>query len=218
MKEGLSAMNQIPPQGTTDRRIAIIILAAGDASRFGRPKQLLHYQGAPLIARAVEAATGTPHRPVFVVVGANARKIFWKLADYHVVYTSNPRWDSGISSSIRVGLKTALDSVEFLDAALFMTADQPLVTTRTLERLIEAWMRTGRPIAASRYADTLGIPALFASPLFSTLLSLKGDQGAKEIILAHRDRTAEVDAPEAAVDIDSEEDLIRLENTTSGRG
>jgi molybdenum cofactor cytidylyltransferase len=211
-------MNAMPSQGSADRRIAVIILAAGEATRLGRPKQLLNYRDAPLIVHAVRAATGTPHRPIFVVVGANARKIFWKLADYHVVFTHNPRWDSGLASSIRIGLKSALDSTKFLDAALFMTADQPLVTAETLERLIEAHRRTGRPIAASRYADTLGVPALFAAPLFSELLSLKGDQGAKEIIYAHRDETVEVDAPEAAFDVDSEEDLLRLEKTIPGGG
>jgi molybdenum cofactor cytidylyltransferase len=210
-------MNEIHPTDGKRKRIAIIILAAGDATRFGKPKQLFPFRGEPLIGHAARAATGTDHRPVFVVVGANGKQLFWNLSEYHVVYTSNPRWDSGIASSIRIGLKTALDSVEFLDAAIFMTADQPLVTTATLDRLVGAYLSSDKTIAACSYEDTLGIPVLFDTRYFSELLSLKGDQGAKEIILAHRDQVAEVEAPEAAVDIDTEEELIRLENAATGR-
>jgi len=128
-----------------------------------------------------------------------------------VVVTVNDDWKEGIGSSIRAGLHAAKEADENLEAVLFMTVDQPLVTSEVLDRLVDAYHREKHPpMAACAYEGTLGIPALFDRSLFSSLEDLKGDQGAKQIILHNRERAVVIDCPEAGFDIDTEEDLIHI--------
>ena len=144
--------------------------------------------------------------PVVVVVGANEEKIRAELAGLAIEIISNENWREGIASSVRAGVEHAMKS----DAVIFLTCDQPVVRPKTLADLIELHRTSGRPIVASAYASTLGIPALFDRVCFPDLLALHGDHGAKRIILSRRDEVATYDFPEGAVDIDQPSDLRLL--------
>jgi molybdenum cofactor cytidylyltransferase len=95
-------------------------------------------------------------------------------------------------------------------AVVLLACDQPLVTGKTVEGLVQQWRKTGKAIVASSYSNTLGVPALFGSSCFQELMQLKQNSGAKPIILANRDRVADVHFPEGAGDIDTIEDYERL--------
>lgn len=190
--------------------IPVILLAAGGSTRSKKPKQLLLYKGKPLLRHTVEIALESRCRPVHVVLGARARRLIRHVNGLSVVVTVNDDWKEGISSSIRAGLRAALEADENLEGALFIALDQPLVTSEILDRLVEVYRETHPPIAVCAYEDTLGIPALFDRSLFSSLEDLKGDQGAKQIILHYQERAVVIDCPAAGFDIDSEEDLQRL--------
>jgi molybdenum cofactor cytidylyltransferase len=69
---------------------------------------------------------------------------------------------------------------------------------------------TGKPIVASAYADTLGVPALFDRSIFQELLRLDGHLGAKTIILSNRARVAELSFPKGDVDVDTLDDVKRV--------
>jgi molybdenum cofactor cytidylyltransferase len=79
-----------------------------------------------------------------------------------------------------------------------------------IAQLIAAQKGTGKPIVASSYANTLGVPALFDRSFFDALLALPNDSGAKSLIEAHRDDTASIEFDEGAIDIDTPEDFERL--------
>lgn len=189
--------------------ISVVVLAAGASSRSLEPKQLLLYRGKPLLRHAVEVALGSRCRPVIVVLGSRALSISDILTDLTVRMVINDNWRSGISSSIRTGLRTAEDEND-LDGILFMTADQPLVTSEILDYLCEIFREKRPPVVACEYKGTVGIPALFDCSLFGAFKDLQGDEGAKNIILQQRKRAIIVDCPEAGIDVDTEEDLIRL--------
>ncbi len=190
--------------------IPVILLAAGGSTRSKKPKQLLVYNGRPLLRHAAEVALGSRCRPVHVILGARSRRLSRQLTGLPVVVTVNDDWKEGIGSSIRAGLRAALETDKNLEGVLFITVDQPLVTSEILDRLVEVYRETHPPIAVCSYEDTLGIPALFARSLFSSLEGLKGDQGAKQIILHYQERVVVIDCQAAGFDIDSEEDLQRL--------
>ena len=97
------------------------------------------------------------------------------------------------------------------DAVILLACDQPLVRPKTLHDLIALHRTSGKPIVASSYANTLGIPALFDRSCFPDLLALTGDSGATGIIFARRDEVATYDFPEGAIDIDTPEDWRRFE-------
>jgi molybdenum cofactor cytidylyltransferase len=188
-------------------KVGAVILAAGGSSRFGEPKQLLTFHGETLVRRAMRVATEAGCSPVVVVVGESGPAIREELRETSAVVVENPKWQRGLGTSIRTGVDYLSDST---DAVVLLTCDQPLLDSTIVADLIAQHERTGKPIVASRYANTLGVPALFDRSCFAALLSLPDDSGAKSLIAARSDEVASVPFEEGAIDIDTREDFQRL--------
>ena len=190
--------------------IALVILAAGASRRMGVPKQLLRYRGRTLLRHAVEAALGSTCRPVVIVFGANAEAIQPEVEGLGVQVVQNPRWAEGLGSSIRAGIEALVSAADPPEAVVLSLCDQPLVCSDDIEALVTAYRSTKRPIVASQYAGTLGVPALFAQPVLAELLSLAGDAGAKQVIQRNLPSVWQVPCPNAAFDFDTLEDYDRI--------
>lgn len=191
-------------------KIGIIILAAGASTRLGRPKQLLKFQYKTFIENVVETALETALQTV-VVLGANAEKIKPEIENLPIEFVTNENWQSGMSSSIIKGLETSLEIEPNLSAVILLLCDQPFITKETILRLIAAQEKTGKAIVASEYEKTLGVPILFTREMFEELLNLEGDVGAKVLVKKYADKNlAKISVPEAAFDIDTEEDFEQL--------
>ena len=184
-------------------KVAAILLAAGASARMGRTKQLLPYGDETLVRWAVRMALGSVCRPVLVVLGARSELIGAELADLPVQLLENRQWAEGMGSSVRCGIRGALALHSDLDAIVLLLADQPQVTAKTINQLVETAKRTTQPIIASAYANTLGVPALFTRNTFDELTSLPSEWGAKKLIAHGGDRVVAVPAPEAAWDVDT---------------
>jgi molybdenum cofactor cytidylyltransferase len=197
-------------------RVAAVVLAAGGSTRFGRSKQFALFQGDTFIKRIVAAAIEAGCAPVVVVTGEDSAQITSELARFTVSIAMNPGWSSGVGSSIRVGVQRAMDLAADLDASLLLTCDQPFVTAAVLAQLIQLRLTSGKPIVASAYAETLGIPAVFDRSCFPDLLRLKGDSGAKGIIVARPHGVASFDFPSGEIDIDTAADYEKLDQPLAG--
>jgi molybdenum cofactor cytidylyltransferase len=187
--------------------VAILLLAAGGSSRFGSPKQLIPFSGKPLLRHLAQAASRSKASQTYVVLGAMSEKIRPALDGLAVHIVQNNRWQEGISSSIHAGISALTKET---DAVLIMLCDQPHVSSELLDRIIEVQSMSRKPIVASEYADTIGVPALFAKLLFPELLALVGDHGAKQLIHGHPEDIAIVPFPGGATDIDTPEDHLRF--------
>ncbi|MBN2700462.1 MAG: nucleotidyltransferase family protein [Methylothermaceae bacterium] len=185
-----------------ERGIAGLVLAAGASSRLGRPKQLLTLDGVPLVRRTVLNALESLCDRVFVVVGAHRNLIMEAISDLDVAPVYNRAWREGMGGSVRVGIARMGN----YRAVLIILTDQIRVGVAHLDRLIEAFERYGE-IAASKYADTLGVPALFPRRYFDDLQRLSGDSGAKFLLERYARRVIRIPCPEAIVDIDDAYDL-----------
>ena len=185
--------------------IGIVVLAAGGSTRMGSPKQLLPLAGQSLLRRAATVAVATGCRPAVVVLGRDAAAMRAELAGLAVTPVDNPDWHLGMGSSIRAGV-SAVMSAE-LAGVVVTLCDQPHVDAAALATLIDAFHRTGRTVAA-RYADTVGVPAVFGRPMFPALLSLDPIAGAKRLLMG--DDVVAVDLPAAAVDVDTPADYRRV--------
>ena len=199
-------------------RVAAVVLAAGGSTRFGKPKQFALFQGETLIRRTVAAAIEAGCAPVVVVTGEDSAQITSELTRFTVTIAMNPDWQSGLGSSIVVGIRNAMNLASDLDAAVLLTCDQPFVNAAVLTQLMQLRLTSGKPIIASAYAETLGIPALFDRSCFSDLLRLKGDNGAKGIILARPHDVASFDFPAGEIDIDTAADYEKLDQTLAAHG
>ena len=187
-------------------KIGAIILAAGNSSRLGEPKQFLRYRGETLIRRAACAALTADCSPVVVVTGAAHERMRQELSELEVQIHHHEQWQRGIGSSLRAGLERALLITPSLDALVLMVCDQPHVTAELLTALISSRAHTQQPAAACAYSDTLGVPALFARSLFPRLASLPDDQGAKHLLQVLQDQITRVPFPHGSIDIDTPAD------------
>lgn len=196
----------MPPSEAT----AAVILAAGPSRRMGKPKQLLELAGQSLLRRAASTALSSSCKPVIVVLGTHADQLRRDLTGLDVLVEENPKWIDGIGSSVRCGIE-AVRRHRAVDSAVVMLCDQPLVTPQLLDELVATHRRTGSPIVACEYADTVGVPALFSRALFDELTSIGDDTGAKQVIARHADEVVRVPFPAAAFDIDTPDDFARAQ-------
>jgi molybdenum cofactor cytidylyltransferase len=184
-----------------------VILAAGRSSRFGSPKQLAQFRGKSLVQRVVDVVQQAGCSPVVVVAGHNAAKVS---SEATTSVVENKNWRDGIGSSIRVGVEYLTALEPDVSAIVLLVCDQPLLDAEVIINLKAVHQKSGKEIVASSYADTLGVPALFARCVFPELLALSGDRGAKKVILANRDRVAEFPFPGGNLDIDTPADYKNL--------
>ena len=190
----------------------IIILAAGNSSRLGQPKQLLTFRGKGLLEIAVEAAIRTSIRPIIVVLGANAEVILKNASYQEISYIVNAHWQEGMSSSIAIGIKTINDQYPELENVIIAVSDQAYMNREVLNALLSKKESSGKNIVASSYNETTGSPALFNKKYFAQLTSLKGDKGAKQIFEQHPEDIATINFEQGHIDIDTITDYENLIN------
>lgn len=190
--------------------VGAVILAAGSSSRMGSPKQALQFEGRSLLRRATSAAVDTACDPVVVVTGAHAELCRRELDGLEVREAFNPDWETGMASSIRSGIEALLNVEPDVAAVVLLLCDQPHVTVDVISCLVAAHQATGRPVIASAYGGSFGVPALFSRILFAELTQLEGMSGAKEIIKKHASEAHFLPFPEGEVDVDTPQDFSRL--------
>ncbi len=188
-------------------KLAGLILAAGGATRFGAPKVLAPFHGKPLVQRGVQLLVPRCPAGVHVVVGASADGVRAALTAETVAFVENPDWESGLSTSLVRGV-AALPAEA--NAVLILLCDQPAVTGDDLDALVAAWRIEPALIAAAGFSDRLGPPVIIPRSVWPQLAALRGDQGARSLLEWHAEHTT-VPMPHAAFDVDTPEDLARLE-------
>lgn len=193
--------------GRKSAALHALVLAAGASRRFGSPKQLARIGGQSLLQRAIAHTTDSVGSGVTVVLGAHAAAIAHTLPPGSASLLINRNWQEGISSSIRLGVQRLPGAC---DGVMLVLADQPLVGSQMLQRLITAWRRQPRQIIASHYSSITGVPAIFPRWCFPDLLALRGDQGARVLLRRYAQHVIRLAHPEAAIDIDYPEDLLEV--------
>ncbi len=193
----------------TISKCAIVILAAGQSSRLGTPKQLLQFNGESLLQHCIKEALQT-NFPVIVVVGAKRQVIKRELKDLNITIAKNKKWHDGMSTSLQCGLVAAKNLNDEIDGIIFMVSDQPFVSAALLTNLLKAQNESSLPLAASSYAGRLGTPVLFHKIFFDKLMDLQGDTGARKLIEQNKNLATEVSFPEGVIDIDTAEDYKTL--------
>ncbi len=192
------------------RQYGIVILAGGQSSRLGTPKQLLSYMGKSLLGHTIEVALSTNCGPVSVVLGSGSDIIRAAIEAFPVQIVENDGWEEGMGSSLRVGLHEMLKAQPGTDAIIFMVCDQPFVTKSVLLCLIREQLKTGKGITASGYLGKMGTPALIQKKYFVELMELHGDSGARKLLKEHEEDVAIIPFEEGLTDIDTRQDYERL--------
>ncbi len=178
-------------------RVAGIVLAAGESTRFGQPKQLLDWKGQPFVRAAAKTALEAGLSPVVVVTGSNAEQVENAVHGLPVMIARNEEWQEGQASSIRAGIRSLtpvtsgvlrdpLPSGEGYGAVIFLLVDQPQVAATVLQALVECHATNLQSILAPMVQDQRANPVLFDRVTFGDLLKLTGDVGGRAIFHKHR--------------------------------
>ncbi|RZS90688.1 nucleotidyltransferase family protein [Aquimarina brevivitae] len=189
--------------------LAHLILAAGSSSRLGREKQLLPYAGVSLIEFVVKESLQLTDTETFVVLGYNRAVIANQILDYDIHIITNANWQKGMGSSICCGVDFINQKKTAYEGVLISLVDQPLLDHKYLNHLIELYIQNDRDMVATRYPETLGVPAIFSKNYFEQLLKLKGAGGAKKLLNTNK-IIPSLDPGSLFFDIDTEEDYENL--------
>ncbi len=196
-----------PTNLTTYESVAAIILAAGESSRYGEPKQLLDYHGRPFIRVVAETALRAELSPVIVVAGANHELIEAALKGFPIQFVYNPNWKEGQSSSIKEGIHLL---EERIGAAIFLLADQPQIKQTIIRALVEEHHRTLNAVIAPMVEGRRANPVLLDRVTFPALLQLEGDVGGRGIFSKFSPSYIQWDDSSLLLDVDRPEDYKKL--------
>jgi CTP:molybdopterin cytidylyltransferase MocA len=159
--------------------------------------------GESLINRIIRIALDTQPAQTLLILGHEADEIYASLNHKNVDRVDCADWHTGMGASLRAGIQR-VDAK--CDGALILLCDQPALSTSHLLCMINAWHQQPERAVASAYANTVGVPALLPKGRFANLLSVRGDQGAREW-LRNDPNVIRIDAPELVRDVDTAEDL-----------
>lgn len=191
------------------------ILAGGPGTRFGGIKPLVRLRGEPVLHELAASAAFITGQSVSVVLGAHAREIAPALRQRAISIALNRGWEEGIASSVRTAVTTAPPGST---ALLLMLADQVAITADDLRRLHAGWRRHPILIAAALYQGAPGLPAIFPRWAFTDLLALRGERDPRLVLRKNIDRVVRIPMSNAGIDLDTPEDLLRLESAQTGGG
>jgi molybdenum cofactor cytidylyltransferase len=192
-------------------RVAAVVLAAGAASRFGSPKALARLDGRPILEHVLDAVREAGIEQIVVVLGTAADEIEEGIRwlDERLVRNPDPRY---LSSSLQVGVDAAAALDPDPAAVVIVLGDQPRTRPEVIRALIAAARRDDRPVVVPRYADGGGAnPVLLKADAFELVDEATGDHGLGPVIEANDDLVLEVPVPGSNPDIDTPDDLRRLE-------
>jgi molybdenum cofactor cytidylyltransferase len=186
----------IAPENT-----ALVLLAAGKSARFGLSDKLTEmFLGQPLGMHAVTALDAVPFAKRIVV--KDGVDLDYAARGYDVV--RNPRPEDGLSLSVRLGVQAARG--DGIAAVLIALADMPRITATQVHRLFDA-QHGPDTVAASSDGVRPRPPVLFGRGRFDALERLRGDSGARDMILGGRHV---VTSPDELIDVDTQEELDEL--------
>ena len=188
-------------------KLGCVVMAAGNARRFGENKLAVRFRGKSLIRRTLEAVPQNVFDAVAVVTQYSEIAVLAKEFSFAAIRNEHP--DFGISHTIKLGLTALRDC----DGVLFLVSDQPLLRRESVAELVELWKQQPDKIAALGHGGVRGNPCLFPARFFPELLELRDDRGGNAVIRHHEEDLIllEVDSAEL-YDVDTVRALEQLES------
>ena len=185
-----------------------MILAAGESRRMGRPKLLLPFGEKTIIEKIIESVIQSKAEKVLVVLGSDLKKIEEKIKNFPLKIAINPDFRKGMLSSIQRGFQVMPENTK---AVLIILGDQPLISTAIINKIIDAYKRTGKGIVLPVYKNERGHPVLIDMKYRGEVENLSPDIGLRGTVYNHPEDIleVEVETPRILKDIDNIEDYKR---------
>ena len=190
----------------TEYAIGCVVMAAGNAERFGENKLAAEVGGKTLIERALDAVPTDRLAAVCVVTQYDAVERLAGERGFAVVRNPHPEW--GLSHTVRLGTGALR---ERCDAILYLVSDQPLLRRESVENVIKHYVNYPEHIVGASHSGKRGNPCIFPRKYYGELCELTGDVGGSAVIRRHEDDLllCEIDQSELT-DVDTREALRKL--------
>jgi len=188
--------------------ICAVVLAAGRSRRMGTQKLILPYAGSTVIGHIVEQLADSALGRTYVVVASDQAEVADAVSGHPVEVVVNPDPDSGMLSSVRCGLRALPDGCR---AVLLALGDQPGISPRLVNALVEAFAQTDKDIAVPTHDGRRGHPLLFSIDYRDKILGEYDEVGLRGLLRNHPEAVLEVPVPWPVVltDLDYPEDYRR---------
>lgn len=186
--------------------IGCVIMAAGNAARFGKNKLAAEVNGKSLIRHALEAVPKEQFSRVAVVTQYPEIAKLAREFGFEAIENKHP--DYGISHTIALGTQALSEC----DAILYMVSDQPLLGSASVARVVSCWREHPQHIVGAAHNGKRGNPCIFPRDFYGELLALTEDHGGNSVIRRHPDRLLTVEvAQKELTDVDTPEALKDLQ-------
>lgn len=182
-------------------------------------KQLIRFKGKFLFEHVLDAALNSELGCVVLVLGYRYKAVLDAVAEKtrhpRLLIAINGRYRSGLSSSIKAGLRIV--QKEF-PSVMFLLGDQPMVNAEYINLLLNRFWASEKSICAPVFQGMRGNPVILSNRWYDRLTALTGDIGARDIIASNYQELLEVyiDNQLLFIDIDTISDLSALEKGQTG--
>lgn len=200
------------------RRVFALILAAGQARRMGRPKQLLPYRDGTIIEAVLDAVLESSVDGLCVVANHQVREFLGDDLPERFIIARNDNPESEMIGSVQIGVSAIREEFEAIDddGVMILPADQPQVSGGVITSCAEAWRlpRKGAPgILIATYRGRRGHPAIFSMDVLKEIESWPPSRGLNELAYGHADMVREFPITTAAmpIDVNTPDDYDRLQ-------
>ena len=195
--------------------IGAVVLAAGKSTRMGEPKQLLPWNGRPLLEHTLANLRNIKLNEIVVVLGCGADAVRKRVDLDHLKVVENKNYEQGMGNSLGVGVSALAEAT---DAVLIALADQPFVRSETYEQLIDQYRQSDAQIVIPTYRGFRGNPVLLDRSVFPEVMALNGDVGCRAIFGDHSDGITKVAVDDVGIllDIDTKDDFAKLRKYRAG--
>jgi len=191
--------------------ISAILLSAGLSKRMGGENKLTKkINGEPLINHTIKNILASEVDELIIVIGYQS-EIIKKLVDKNdkIKFVLNENFEKGMASSIKIGLENLSKKS---DAFFICLGDMPLISKNIYEQLIK--LKNNKEIIVPTYKGKQGNPVLFSILMKKEIMKLKGDVGAKEILISNKNKILNIETKDKGItiDLDTKDNFISLES------
>lgn len=192
------------------RKLLLILMAAGDAKRYGDNKLLVDIDGKAMFRHVLDHLVrykNDNREDTELVVVSQYDEILRLASELDFNAIENDRPQDGISRTIILSLQGRGQDKK--EAGVFFTADQPYLTYETVKAFLDRAKTEEKGILSARSPKGMGNPVAFDSKYYDELRDLVQDQGGRLVALAHEDDTAWFDASDVEMsDIDRPGEVV----------
>jgi molybdenum cofactor cytidylyltransferase len=173
-----------------------VILAAGESKRMGSPKMLLPFNGSTMIECVITNVTKSDVDKIIVVLGAAKEALIQLTGKWHIEYCYNENYKEGMLSSVQCGFKNLPSGCK---ASLVFQGDQPLITSDTINTVINAYLSSEKGIVVPVYKNKRGHPILIDMKYRDDIDNLSPDKGLRSLAYMFPADVLEVETDESGI-------------------